>query len=108
MRDHSLTIAEAAAWLKCSEAEVQEHLRAGRLRPYQQDPQNGGVSLNAVVVLAESLPPDHRIFEVREPAARSEHPSSDMRGPYPARSGGGPDQRPGLIVERRSPRPFSR
>ena len=107
MRDYPLTIAEAAVWLKCSEDEVQEHLSAGRLRPYAQDAQSGRLSLNAVVILAESLPSERRIFEVREPAARPEHSSSSSgaRSPYPARSGG--SDRPGLIVERRPTRSFT-
>lgn len=108
MRDASLTIAEAAAWLRCSETDVREHLRTGRLCPNPHDPRDGRVSLNAVVVLAESLPAEHRIFEVREPAARIEPSSSGPRTAFPARSGHGQDHRPGLIVERRPTRSFTR
>ncbi|MBP2314672.1 helix-turn-helix domain-containing protein [Azospirillum soli] len=108
MRDLPLTMAEAAAWLRCSEAEVQELLNAGRLRPFQPGGQDGRLSLNAVVVLAESLPTDRRIFEVREAAARPEHghAAPGARSPYPTRPGGH-DQRPAVIVERRTTRTYT-
>ena len=92
MRDQPLTTAEAASWLKCTEDEVQEHLRTGRLRLFQPGPQqaatDGRLSLNAVIVLAESLPDERRIFEVREPVARTESGSSGPRSGFPPRTGG--------------------
>ncbi len=105
MRDQSLSIAEAAAWLKCSEAEVEEHVQAGRLRAERLEPKIDRISLNTVVVLAESLPVERRIFEVREAAGRIE--SSEPRGHYPSRPTGGMDQRPPVIVERRPTRSFT-
>lgn len=106
MRDQPLTIAEAASWLNCSEQDVQEHMRAGRLRPFRPDSDDGRLSLNAVVVLAESLPVERRVFEVRESSARLDGPVSGPRSPHPGRSGGH-DQRPALIVERRPTRSFT-
>ncbi|AWJ85672.1 hypothetical protein TSH58p_19110 (plasmid) [Azospirillum sp. TSH58] len=105
MRDQSLSIAEAAAWLKCSEAEVEELVQAGRLRADRMEPAIDRISLNTVIVLAESLPVERRIFEVREAAGRIE--SSESRGHYPSRPSGGMDQRPPVVVERRPSRSFT-
>jgi hypothetical protein len=111
MRDLAITIAQAAHWLNCTDAEVQSHLTAGRLRPFTGRPADPAkpISLNSTVILAESLPLSAGVFDIadkREPdmAPRSrptlvtrDRPAADM-----TRS-----TRPGPIVERRPLRPFA-
>jgi len=110
MRDQPLSLAEAAKWLGCTAEEVGSYVAAGQLKPFQGA---GGadaaqVSLNSVVVLAESLPAERGVFRVRD------MPSYDSPPPRPAGSGyGGPGggfnkPRPAPIVERRPLRPPSR
>jgi hypothetical protein len=64
MKDQALTPWQAAAWLCCSETEVQTHLDAGRRNrfgsAYSEDPVR--ISLNAVVILGESLPTERGVF----------------------------------------------
>ncbi|HYG87932.1 MAG TPA: hypothetical protein VD978_16875 [Azospirillum sp.] len=109
MRDQPLSLAEAAKWLGCTAEEVNGYIADGLLKPFQgasaaESPQ---VSLNSVVVLAESLPVERGVFRVRD------IPSYDSAPPRPASSGyGGPGgfnkPRPAPIVERRPLRPPSR
>ena len=129
MKDQGLTMADAASWLRCTEAAIQEHLDAGRLARYvppRATEAAGGkvlVSLNSVVVLGESLPADLGIFEIRDRPASADRgygsggygagggSSGDRSAPFVRgnvrdglRSGQGP------IVERRPlsrPRPGS-
>jgi hypothetical protein len=67
-KDQALTPRQAAAWLCCSETEVQTHLDAGRRNrfgsAYSEDPVR--ISLNAVVILGESLPTERGVFNIRE------------------------------------------
>lgn len=106
MRDQPLTIAEAASWLNASEQEITDLLGTGRLRPFRADAPDGRVSLNSVVVLAEALPVERRVFEVRESSIRLDGPPTGPRpshGPRP----GGHDSRGPVIVERRPTRSFT-
>lgn len=103
MRDQPLTAEQAARWLDCSAEEVRSFVEAGKLRPY------GGaaegeielLSLNSVVVLAESLPPDRGIFRVRDMPG-GDHGGGGGYAPRP-QGGRGQGERPGFVVERRTP-----
>ena len=123
MNDVAITIAQTAHWLNCSADEAQTHLDAGRIRPYEgrgHDPSKP-VSLNSVVIYAESLPDEIGIFRVRDGAGAAERfDRADRgaergadRGTMPARSGTGSgaytsERRAGgarttpVIVERRT------
>lgn len=111
MRDQPLTIAEAARWLRCSDEEVRGYVESGQLRPFAGAAPGAEpvVSLNSVVILAESLPAEQGVFQVRDMPASLDRPSSDRPphgGPRPSGNFGGP--RPGLIVERRPSRSIPR
>lgn len=101
MRDQPLTIEQAARWLDCPADDVRALVRSGRLRLHSGAPEGElePVSLNSVVVLAESLPADRGIFRVRE-IPGGDHGGSGGYTPRP--QGGRPQgERPGFIVERR-------
>jgi hypothetical protein len=109
MRDLAITIAQAAHWLNCNDAEVQAHLTAGRLRPYSGRPSDPDkpISLNSTVILAESLPLSVGVFDIGErresdmaPRSRPTLVGRDRPAPEIVRS------RPGPIVERRPLRPI--
>lgn len=106
MRDQPLTISETARWLRCSEDEVEDHLSAGRLDIYPGADTDDTtlVSLNSVVVLAESLPAERGVFQIREPVPGLD----DYAGPRSSAGPRGPaSTRPPLIIERRPSRPMT-
>jgi len=100
MRDQALTVEQAARWLECTEEEVQTFLAAGRLRSFGED--SGTVSLNSIVVLAESLPVEQGVFRVREMSMAGG--DGGGYGGKPHGSSSRPQgERSGFIVERRPP-----
>ncbi|HZH26542.1 MAG TPA: hypothetical protein VEY95_05100 [Azospirillaceae bacterium] len=119
MNDVAITIAQTAHWLNCSADEAQAHLDAGRIRPYDgrgRDPSKP-VSLNSVVIYAESLPDEAGIFRVRDGAGAADRADRPDRGSdratMPTRAGTGSgaytsERRAGgarttpVIVERRT------
>lgn len=109
MRDLPVSTAEAARWLLCTEDEVQAHLQAGRLLPFRGPGAEGKLSLNSVIVLAESLPEEKRIFELRPFSASLDSPPSGPRSSSGPRTGSGGlyGNRPAPIVERRPIRPIT-
>jgi len=109
MRDQPVSTAEAARWLLCTEDEVQAHLQAGRLQPFRGPGAEGKLSLNSVIVLAESLPEEKRIFELRPFSASLDGPPSGPRSSSGPRTGSGGlyGNRPAPIVERRPIRPIT-
>lgn len=110
MRDQPLTISETARWLRCSEDEVQGHLEAGQLDPYEDTAAGDAVlvSLNSVVVLAESLPAERGVFQIREPVPGMDDYAGPRSSSGPRTSGAPSATRPPLIVERRPSRPLTR
>lgn len=107
MRDQPLTAEQAARWLECSVEEVLALLASGHLRPYNTVgvPDADSVSLNSVVVLAESLPVERGVFRVREASMGMDGPGAG--GGYaskPHAAGPRPQgERAGFVVERRPP-----
>ncbi|UEM03324.1 hypothetical protein JL101_025705 [Skermanella rosea] len=108
MRDIAITLEQAAHWLNCSTAKVKEYLAAGRLRAFEGKSGDAAkvISLNATVILAESLPPEAGIFQIAE---KRDYDSA----PRPRQAGMGRERPPlevvrtsGPIVERRPLRPF--
>lgn len=98
MRDQPLTMEQAARWLDCSADEVRTFLESGRLRPFGAPGDGDAVSLNSVVVLAESLPVDRGIFRVRDLPGGDHGGSGYSPRPQAGRSQG---ERPSFVVERR-------
>lgn len=101
MRDQPLSLEQAARWLDCPPDDVREFLSSGRLRPYGvAAADTEAISLNSVVVLAESLPAERGIFRVRDMPGSGDHGGSGGYSPRP--QGGRPQgERPGFVVERR-------
>jgi hypothetical protein len=99
MRDQPLTAEQAARWLECSVEDIQAFVAAGHLKLYAAA--DGGsdlISLNSVVVLAETLPVERGIFSVRETSFGGDSGYSPKpQGPRPT------GERQGFVVERRSP-----
>ncbi len=109
MRDQPLSISEAAKWLGCTSEEVSGYVSDGRLKPFQGAADSGQVSLNSVVVLAESLPAERGVFRVRDMPSYDSAPPRPSSGGYGGGPGGGFNKpRPAPIVERRPLRPPSR
>lgn len=107
MRDQALTAQQAADWLNSTPEDVTSLLASGRLKPVAGAPETGAsrISLNSVVILAESLPAEVGIFRIGEPPS-----SLGESGASRSRPGGfgrppneGP-RRPPVIVERRPSR----
>lgn len=100
MRDQPLTAEQAARWLECSVEEVAAFLAEGRLRAYGAV-EADAISLNSIVVLAESLPVERGVFRVREMGMAGDAPA----GGYAPKPHAGParpqGERSGFIVERR-------
>lgn len=108
MRDQPLTLTEAAKWLGSTADEVSGYLADGRLRPFAAGA-DGLVSLNSVVVLAESLPVERGVFRVRDMPSYDSAPPRPAGGGYAGGPGGGFNKpRPAPVVERRPLRPSSR
>lgn len=102
MRDQPLTTEQAARWLECSADEVQSLIAAGRIRAFGVGEGDAAdtVSLNSVVVFAESLPVERGVFRVRETPFSGDSGYS----PKPPAPGGRPTgDRGGFVVERRTP-----
>ncbi len=108
MRDQSLSLTEAIKWLGCSTEEIGDYLANGLLKTFQggdaADPQ---LSLNSVVILAESLPVERGIFRVRDSLPSDSTASRSTVPSYPGpNSFSKPRSTP--IVERRPLRTFPR
>lgn len=104
MRDQPLSLTEAAKWLGCTVEEIGDYLTDGRLRSYAGA--DGQVSLNSVVVLAESLPAERGVFRVRDMPSYDSAPPRPSSGGYGSGPGGGFNKpRPAPVVERRPLRP---
>ncbi|HSK41167.1 MAG TPA: hypothetical protein VK943_15480 [Arenibaculum sp.] len=107
MRDQALTAQQAADWLNSTPEEVTALLASGRLKSVAGAPgtEPNRISLNSVVVLAESLPAELGIFRIGEPPSslgESGAPRSRPGG-FGRPSSEGP-RRPPVIVERRPSR----
>lgn len=103
MRDQPLTAEQAARWLECSVEDVAAFLAEGRLRAYGAA-EADAISLNSIVVLAESLPVERGVFRVREMAMGGEGASGGYASKPPHTGAPRPQgERGGFIVERRSP-----
>jgi len=112
MNDQAMTSREAAAWLRCSESEINNYLQAGRL--YQFGSVHSGdrvlISLNSVVILGESLPAERGVFTIQHTPAELDRKVSSARagvGAVPENRLGSGAKRP-LIVERRPIRSLAR
>ena len=106
MRDQPLSISEAAKWLGCTSEEVSGYVSDGRLKPFQGAADSGQVSLNSVVVLAESLPAERGVFRVRDMPSYDSAPPRPSSGGYGGGPGGGFNTpRPAPIGARRPLRP---
>ena len=90
MRDQPLSISEAAKWLGCTAEEISGYVADGRLKPFQGAADSGQVSLNSVVVLAESLPAERGVFRVRDMPSYDSAPPRTSSGGY---GGGGGSSR---------------
>ncbi|HYH40038.1 MAG TPA: hypothetical protein VD860_17590 [Azospirillum sp.] len=104
MRDQPLSLTEAAKWLGCTVEEVSGYVADGRLKPFA-GAADGQVSLNSVVVLAESLPAERGVFRVRDMPSYDSAPPRPSTGGYGGGPGGFNKPRPAPIVERRPLRP---
>jgi hypothetical protein len=106
MKDIAITIDLAARWLNCPPSTVEEYMATGRLKPFQGKDagRDAPISLNSVVILAESLPVENRIFHVSEGAGDRGGDRPRPSGPRPGYDRGAQEQRPPVIVERRTPR----
>jgi hypothetical protein len=103
MRDQPLTAEQAARWLECTVEEVQAFLAEGRLRVIGAA-EADAISLNSIVVLAESLPVERGVFRVRETTMASDSSSGGGYAPRPQTGAPRPQgDRGGFIVERRPP-----
>ena len=112
MTDQAITFREAAAWLRCSESDINTYLQTGCLRRFGSghagDP--GRISLDSVVILGESLPAERGVFTIpHTPAALERTASSPRAGgsATPENRVGRGAKRP-LIVERRPLRALAR
>lgn len=107
MRDQPLSLAEAAKWLGCTAEEVNGYIADGLLKPYQGPGASDLplVSLNSVVILAESLPAERGVFRVRDMPSYDSAPPRPAGGGYGGAPGGFNKPRPAPIVERRPLRP---
>ncbi len=102
MRDIAITIEQAAHWLNCSTAKIKEYLASGLLRNFEGRSGDAAkvISLNATVILAESLPVEAGIFQIaekRDYELGAAYPDAQHRPRAPV-AGSGP-QRP----DRRAP-----
>jgi len=108
MKDQPLTAEQTARWLECAVDELPALVAAGLLKPFGAEgtPEAEMFSLNAVVMLAESLPAERGIFRIRETGMAGADGGSAPGGPKSYSSAPRPHgERSGFVVERRSPPP---
>jgi len=109
MKDQPLTAEQTARWLECAVDDLPALVAAGLLKPFgaEGSPEAEMFSLNAVVMLAESLPAERGIFRIRETGmAGADGGGSPTGGPKSYSSAPRPHgERSGFVVERRSPPP---
>lgn len=108
MRDQPLSLSEAAKWLGCTVEEVSAYVADGRIRPFSGGADAEQLSLNSVVVLAESLPAERGVFRVRDMPSYDSAPPRTSSGGYAGGPGGFNKPRPAPVVERRPLRPSPR
>lgn len=108
MKDQPLTAEQTARWLECAVEDLPALVSAGLLKPFgaEGSPEAEMYSLNAVVMLAESLPVERGIFKIRETGMAGGEGGGAPGGPKSYSSAPRPHgERSGFVVERRSPPP---
>ena len=66
MRDIPITIGQAAHWLNATTDQVQDYINGGKVQYLPQEDGAETVSLNSVIVTAEALPENQKIFSVSD------------------------------------------